>query len=111
MVDVVSSLDVLIVVTTAEIRSVAGAKLVIESLKPFCADLRLVIRTTRLASLACEDIVESLGLPLTGLVSTRRAVQRSIDEGLGPTLLVRERRAMRHLLESLPRARQLVSIA
>jgi secretion/DNA translocation related CpaE-like protein len=103
--EVVSTLDTLIVVTTSEVRAAAGAGQVIAALLPWCADIRVAVRTTPATLLPAHDIAASLGVPLAGVVSTRRSTQRSIDEGLGPTLSARDRRCLRELLESMQRRR------
>jgi secretion/DNA translocation related CpaE-like protein len=101
LLDVVSALDVLIVVTTPDVRAVAGSRRVVESLRPSCGDIRVAVRTSRIALVSPQEIANSLGAPLAGVFSTRRATHRAIDEGRGPDLGGRDRREIRRLVEAL----------
>jgi secretion/DNA translocation related CpaE-like protein len=105
MVELVAALDVVIVVTTPEIRAVAGATHVIRVLDGCCSDLRLAVRTSRLSSLVVDDLVASLDVPLAAVVPTRRSLQRSLDDGHGPLLTAHERRTMRRVAKSLAATR------
>jgi secretion/DNA translocation related CpaE-like protein len=99
LLDVVSALDVLIVVTTADVRAVAGSRRIVESLRACSGDVRVAVRTSGAALVSPHEIAVSLGVPLATAFSTRRATHRAIDEGRGPALGGRDRREIRRLVE------------
>jgi secretion/DNA translocation related CpaE-like protein len=105
MITLAGALDVIVIVTTAEVRAIAGARHIVAALEGTCSDLRVVVRASRRQTLIMEDIVGSLGVPIAGVTSTRPSLQRSLDEGLGPLLLAGERRTMRRTVAALTSAR------
>jgi secretion/DNA translocation related CpaE-like protein len=111
LLDVVAGLDVVVVVTTDDVRAVAGARQVIGALLPSCNDVRVAVRTAQAFLLPPDDVAAALGVPLASVLATRRATQRAIDEGLGPALRSRDRRRLRRLLDSLVVARTPAALA
>lgn len=76
--------DVLVVVTTGNVRAAASAARLLARLRNQCPDIRLVVRSRTAADLSAETLSQTLQVPLLATVPTKRAVERSIDEGLGP---------------------------
>ncbi len=79
-----TSCDVLLVVTTSGVRATAGAGRLLALLRTQCADIRLVVRSRAGADLGAETLSQMLHVPLLATIPTKRAVERSIEEGLGP---------------------------
>lgn len=79
-----TSCDVLVVVTTSGVRATAGAGRLLTLLRSQCSDIRLVVRSRARADLDAETLSETLRVPLLATIPTKRAVERSIEEGLGP---------------------------
>lgn len=76
--------DLLVVVTTAEVRAVASAGRLLRTLRAQCPDIRLVVRSRAGVDVGAETLSEALQVPLLATIPTKRAVERSIDDGLGP---------------------------
>ncbi|MGI8578401.1 MAG: septum site-determining protein Ssd [Nocardioidaceae bacterium] len=76
--------DVLLMVITCDVRAVAGANRMLAMLRTRCADIRLVARRLSSSDLSSEAIGSTVRLPVAGCVPSRRAVERAVNEGLGP---------------------------
>lgn len=76
--------DLLLVVTTTDVRAVASAGRLLALLRTECAGIRLVVRSRTASDLDAETLSKTLQVPLLATIPTKRAVERSIDEGLGP---------------------------
>lgn len=76
--------DVIVVVTTADVRGAAAAARLLGVLRPQCPDVRLVVRHRGRSDLGGEVLSEALEVTLLETIPTQRAVERSIDEGFGP---------------------------
>lgn len=76
--------DVVILVTTAEVRAVAAAGALGPVLRSRCSDIRVVVRATSASGLSPAAVAETLGLPLLGVVHSRRSLAREVNEGSGP---------------------------
>lgn len=79
-----TSCDVLLLVTMSGVRATAGAGRLLTPLRTQCADIRLVVRSRSRADLGAETLSQTLHAPLLATIPTERAVERSIEEGLGP---------------------------
>jgi secretion/DNA translocation related CpaE-like protein len=73
----------LIVVATADIRSVGAASVVLSDTRRHGVETSLLVRTAGVAGPTPEAVAEALGLSLAGVIPTRRSVARTIDAGLG----------------------------
>lgn len=76
--------DLLVLVTTADVRGAAAATQLLRVLRMQCPDIRLVVRRRAGSDIGAEALSKALQVPLLETIPTRRAVERSIDEGLGP---------------------------
>jgi secretion/DNA translocation related CpaE-like protein len=76
--------DVIVVITTADVRGAAAASRLLGVLRPQCPDVRLVVRHRGGFDLGGEALSEALQVTLLETIPTKRAVERSIDEGFGP---------------------------
>lgn len=85
-VQAMTSVDVLLVVCTPDVRSAAGAAKLLGAVRPLVRDTRLVCRHRRGARLDAEYLAETLDLPLAGVLATRRTTEHAVDDGLGPLL-------------------------
>jgi hypothetical protein len=65
------------------VRALAGAVRVVEVLRNLTADIRLVVRLGIGPPAGGDAMSDLLRIPLLGSVPTRRAIVRSIDDGLG----------------------------
>lgn len=93
--------DVAILLCPADVRAAAGAGQLLPSLRSLCGDIRLVVRTGAATDVTADGLADHLGLPLLGVWPTRRGLERSVDEGLGPVPRGRLARACDALLSSL----------
>jgi secretion/DNA translocation related CpaE-like protein len=96
--------DVTLVVVTTEIRSAAAGRHLVDAARDSCSDLRVVVRTTAGRRLEPDDVAETIGLPLAGVVPTRRSVARAADDGTGA---LQGRGAVRRYAALLDRLRPL----
>lgn len=80
----VQVVDTVLLVSTADIGSMAGARRLLRLLEAWCGDIRLAVRQRRGDGLAPESVASTLRLPVAAALPTRRSIFRSIDEGLGP---------------------------
>lgn len=80
----VTTCDVLVLVTTGDVRAAASADLLLALLRNQCPDTRLVVRSRATADLGAETLSQTLHVPLLATIPTKRAVERAIDDGLGP---------------------------
>jgi secretion/DNA translocation related CpaE-like protein len=94
----IGSLDTVFVLSTADVRGVAGSARVVEAVRAECNDIRLVVRHGRAASITPEAIAVTLNVPLAGGLPSVRGIERAINEGLGPPLGGPWGRACRRLL-------------
>jgi secretion/DNA translocation related CpaE-like protein len=76
--------DVVVVVCTGQVSCAAAAVQLLRTLRPECADIRLVVRQRAGASVDAEALSETLELSLLQTIPTKRSVERSIEEGVGP---------------------------
>ncbi len=76
--------DVFLLVATSEVRGVACAQRVLALLRELCADIRVLVRELPGSDLSPQSVAETLQLPLACAIPTRRAVARSVNDGLGP---------------------------
>lgn len=79
----IASADVLVLVSTSDVRSTAGAARMCASLRPLTTDLRLVVRAVPGGQLEPTALAEALPLPLLATVPTQRSVARAVNDGLG----------------------------
>ncbi|MBA2558694.1 MAG: septum site-determining protein [Propionibacteriales bacterium] len=82
--DALRTVDTLLLVCTADLRSTAGGGRLLRSLNALCADIRLVVRRRRGDDLLVDALASTLGLPLAATIPTQRGIKGAIDEGLGP---------------------------
>jgi len=80
----ISTADVVLLVSTSDICSIAGAVRMSAQLRPMAPDVKLVVRTTARGQLDATSLAETLQLPLVATVPTQRVVARGINDGLGP---------------------------
>lgn len=83
-VEAVAAADRVLLVAGNDVRSVAAASVALPTLRRHAADVALVVRTSPAAAATPESLARALGLRLVGVVPSRRAVRRSVDEGFGP---------------------------
>lgn len=76
--------ETLLLVCTADVRAVASAGHMLGPLRLLCGDVRVVVRETGTSDVDAESVAASLHLPLAAVLSTSRAVERGINEGIGP---------------------------
>lgn len=93
--------DVLVVVTTSEVRGVAGARSMLDGLRDLCADIRVVVREVPGSDLSPTSVAGSLALPLVGTVATRRGLARAVNAGMGPLGRGGLERSCRAILDAL----------
>jgi secretion/DNA translocation related CpaE-like protein len=96
--DAVLMCDLLLVVTTTEVRAVASTQAMLAGLRRLCVDIRLAVRELPGAELTCATVADTLRLPLAARVPTRRSIVRAVNEGLGPLAHGRFERVCRDLL-------------
>lgn len=75
--------DVLLLICPTDVRSIAGAAGMVLALRDLATDIRLVVRSGAGPMASADALSDLLELPLLGTVPTRRAIARSIDDGLG----------------------------
>ena len=80
----ISAADVLVLVSTSDVRSTAGAARMCATLRPLTPDIRLVVRVVPGGQLEPSALAEALHLSLLATVPTQRTVARAINDGLGP---------------------------
>lgn len=76
--------DVLVLVATTDIRGVAGAQLLLPSIRDLCANIRLVVRRLPGTTVSASAVADTLGLPLVAELPSRVSVTRAVNDGLGP---------------------------
>jgi len=96
-----AEVDVVLLVSGCDLRSVAAAARVVDAMRPRCSDLRLVLRAEGRNSLDVHHIGEVVGLPIEGFTRHTGRSQRSIDDGLGPLIGRRERKDLERLIGRL----------
>jgi secretion/DNA translocation related CpaE-like protein len=97
----VMAVETVVLVATPDVGSTAAAGRLLGLLNPICADVRLVVRQLRGTAIVPELVATTLGIPLVATVPTRRAVSRSIQDGLGPLCGGRIARVCSRLLDDL----------
>jgi secretion/DNA translocation related CpaE-like protein len=97
----VGSVDTVLVVGAADVRGVAAAARVVETVGADCSDIRLVVRHGRGSSITPDAIALTLGVPLVGRLPSVKGIERAISEGLGPPVGGPWGRACRRLLGGL----------
>ncbi|MBA2444984.1 MAG: hypothetical protein H0V49_06600 [Nocardioidaceae bacterium] len=98
--EAISTADVVLLVSTCDVRSTAGAARMSALLRPMAPDVRLVVRTAG-GQLDARSLAEAVQLPLVGTVPTLRAVSRGINDGLGPPARGRFAKSCTFLLDEL----------
>ncbi len=98
--------DVVLLVSTCDVRSTAAAACMSTLLQPLVSDVRLVVRTTSPGELDATSLATALGLPLAGTVATQRGVARAINEGWGPPARGRFAKSCSALVDELGKAVQ-----
>lgn len=94
--------DLLVLVVTTDIRGVAGAQLLLPTVRELCTTVRLVVRHVPGTAVSAHTVADTLGLPLVAGLPTRASVTRGINDGLGPLSrrgLQRACAALLHLLD------------
>jgi secretion/DNA translocation related CpaE-like protein len=81
--EVAAELDLVLVVASTEIRSIAAARHATAAARTTCRDVRVVVRLCRQQRLEPEAVAEVLGVPLAGTVPSNRAVRRAVNDGSG----------------------------
>lgn len=99
--EAVAAVDTILVVCTAQVRAIASASRLLRTLETWCGDIRLVVRRLGRVDLQGASVASALDLPLAATVPTRRGIERSIEDGLGPLGRVGLARSCRTLLDDL----------
>ena len=99
--EVLLACDVVALVCPADVRAAAGAGQLLPTLRSVCGDVRLVVRTGAATDVTADGLADHLALPLLGVWPTRRGLERSVDEGLGPVPRGRVARCCDALLSGL----------
>jgi secretion/DNA translocation related CpaE-like protein len=99
--DALTRCDLLLLVVTAELRSVASAQAMLPMLRSLCADVRLVVRTIRGSGISGQPAADTLDLPLVATLPTTYGVARAVNDGLGPGSRGRFGAASRQILRAL----------
>jgi secretion/DNA translocation related CpaE-like protein len=99
--EAVAAVDIVLLVCTAQVRAIASAKRLLQTLETHCGDIRLVMRRLGRIDLQGPSVASALELPLAITVPTRRAIERSIEDGLGPPGRGGLSRSCRSLLDEL----------
>lgn len=76
--------DRVFLVVPAELRAAAAAGRVVEAVKPYCAELSLIVRGPNPGRLRAKDVASSLNLPLSGTLRPEVALWRGLERGEAP---------------------------
>lgn len=82
--EVLSDVDVLLLVVPAEVRAVAAAAQVAGALTDLVRDVRLVVRGPSPAGLTGDLVAARLGLPLAGFVAAEPGLAGDLERGQAP---------------------------
>ncbi|MFW6692927.1 septum site-determining protein Ssd [Streptomyces sp. MAR4 CNX-425] len=82
--EALAQLDVGLLVVPAELRAVAAAHRVADSVRTVLGDLRVVVRGSARGGLAAEDVAELLELPLAGELPAEPGLPRAAESGTPP---------------------------
>ncbi len=81
---VLDAADVVVVIVPAEVRSVAAASRVIDTIRPHCQQLRVVVRVPAPAGLKPGEVAAALRLPLLGTLRCEPSLAASVEKGIAP---------------------------
>lgn len=82
--EALSACDMVLLLCPADVRAAAGAGQLLAALRSLCADIRLVVRPGPGTDVSPDSLADHLGVPLLGSWPTRRSLERTVNEGLGP---------------------------